>query len=69
MVFHEWKNIFKYLQKKCSPIQKLGYVFGPPGWSHDGSTKTSSELRKELELTEKTDLKNNLNAFKELNVK
>jgi len=69
MVFHEWKNIFKDLQKKCSPIQKLGYVFGPPGWSHDGSTKTSSELRKELELTEKTDLKNNLNAFKELNVK
>jgi hypothetical protein len=49
MVFHEWQNILKDLkQKKCNFIQKLGYIFGPPGWSHDGSTKTSSELRKEL---------------------
>jgi hypothetical protein len=24
------------------------YIFGPPGWSHDGSTKTSSQLRAEL---------------------
>jgi len=49
MVFHEWQNIVKDLkQKRCNFIHKLGYVFGPPGWSHDGSTKTSSELRKEL---------------------
>ncbi|MNE86206.1 hypothetical protein D3C80_1832840 [compost metagenome] len=27
---------------------KLGYLFGPPGWSHDGSRKTSAQLRKEL---------------------
>ncbi len=53
IVFHEWKSIFKDLKKKCSPIQKLGYVFGPPGWSHDGSAKTSRQLREELELKEK----------------
>jgi hypothetical protein len=23
----------------------MGYLFGPPGWSHDGSRLTSEELR------------------------
>lgn len=27
------------------------YIFGPPGWSHDGSTKTVKEMQKELEAT------------------
>jgi sterol desaturase/sphingolipid hydroxylase (fatty acid hydroxylase superfamily) len=48
MVFHEWQNIFKDLKKKCSPKEKFLYVFGPPGYSHDGSTKTSFQLRNEL---------------------
>jgi sterol desaturase/sphingolipid hydroxylase (fatty acid hydroxylase superfamily) len=49
MVFHEWGNMVKDVSKKdCSFFQKLGYIFGPPGWSHDGSTKTSSQLRAEL---------------------
>lgn len=48
MVFHEWMNIFKDLKKKSSLKAKFMYVFGPPGWSHDGSTKTSSQLRAEL---------------------
>jgi hypothetical protein len=26
---------------------KLMYIFGPPGWSHDGSKKTSKQLRLE----------------------
>jgi sterol desaturase/sphingolipid hydroxylase (fatty acid hydroxylase superfamily) len=53
MVFHEWKNILKDLNKKVSIKAKLMYVFGPPGWSHDGSTKTSMQLR--AELKQKTD--------------
>jgi hypothetical protein len=49
MVFHEWKNIFNDLFKKKAPLKaKILYLFGPPGWSHDGSTKTSRELRNEL---------------------
>lgn len=48
MVFHEWKNIFADLKKKSSFKDKIMYVFGPPGWSHDGSKKTSSQLRAEL---------------------
>ncbi|MBI2723320.1 MAG: sterol desaturase family protein [Bacteroidetes bacterium] len=56
VVFHEWKNIFiDILKKDCSPVQKLGYIFGPPGWSHDGSTKTSKQLRAELEAQEAND--------------
>jgi hypothetical protein len=27
------------------------YIFGPPGWSHDGSTKTARQLKEELKLT------------------
>jgi len=49
MVFHEWKNILNDLKKKVSLKNKLMYVLGPPGWSLDGSTKTSSQLRAELE--------------------
>jgi hypothetical protein len=26
---------------------KVNYLIKPPGWSHDGSKKTSSQLRKE----------------------
>jgi hypothetical protein len=50
MVFHEWTNIFKDLRKGNSIKDKFMYVFGPPGWSHDGSTKTSSQLREELKM-------------------
>lgn len=47
IVFHEWQNIGKDLQKKTSFVNKLKYLFMPPGWSHDGSSKTAKELRKE----------------------
>jgi sterol desaturase/sphingolipid hydroxylase (fatty acid hydroxylase superfamily) len=49
MVFHEWKNIGQDLKKGNSIRDKFMYVFGPPGWSHDGSTKTARQLRKELQ--------------------
>lgn len=52
LVFHEWIAITKDLKKDTSFKNKLFYLFGPPGWSHDGSTKTSSELRRELKLKE-----------------
>jgi len=46
MVFHEWISIVKDLRKQTSLKNKFMYIFGPPGWSHDGSKKTSSQLRK-----------------------
>jgi sterol desaturase/sphingolipid hydroxylase (fatty acid hydroxylase superfamily) len=46
VIFHEWNDIWKDLQRTdISLREKLGYLFGPPGWSHDGSRQTSEELR------------------------
>jgi hypothetical protein len=45
IVFHEWRNIWKDFRKASTLRQKLGYVFGPPGWSHDGSSMTSDQMR------------------------
>ncbi len=46
IVFHEWTGIRKdLLRRDIGWKEKLLYVFGPPGWSHDGSRKTSQELR------------------------
>ncbi|MCH5597073.1 sterol desaturase family protein [Niabella ginsengisoli] len=46
IVFHEWINIFKDLKNKRFTFkQKLGYLFGPPGWSHNGSRLTSTQMR------------------------
>lgn len=47
-VVHEWRDIFKDQQQNISLKARLGYIFGPPGWSHDGSRKTSKQLRDEL---------------------
>ena len=46
IVVHEWRNIGKDLRKKGLTFkQRWNYLLGPPGWSHDGSTHTSDELR------------------------
>ena len=50
IVTHEWKEIGKDLKKSRSLKDKLNYLFRRPGWSHDGSTKTSKELQKEKPL-------------------
>ncbi len=43
-VFHEWIGIAKDLWS--APWRhKLGYVWRPPGWSHDGSRDTSDTIR------------------------
>lgn len=48
IIFHEWQAIGKDLKKKTSISNKLKYLFMPPGWSHDGSSQTAKELRKDL---------------------
>ncbi len=47
---HEYFSIAKDLKRSPDFITKLKYLFMPPGWSHDGSTKTSDELRKDQNL-------------------
>lgn len=48
IVFHEWVKIGKDMQRPIGFLTKIKYIFMPPGWSHDGSTKTSNGLREEL---------------------
>jgi sterol desaturase/sphingolipid hydroxylase (fatty acid hydroxylase superfamily) len=46
LVFHEWKEIWKDINREdISWRQKWNYLFGPPGWSHDGSRQTSRQLQ------------------------
>ena len=46
IVFHEWNQIIKdVFQKNISLKQRMLYLFGPPGYSHDGSRSTSNEMR------------------------
>jgi sterol desaturase/sphingolipid hydroxylase (fatty acid hydroxylase superfamily) len=47
LVFNEWAAIKKDVSKgELNFKQRLMYLFGPPGYSHDGSRKTSKELVK-----------------------
>ncbi len=52
IIFHEWKSIGRDLNRKISFATKLRYLIMPPGWSHDGSSKTAKEMRDELYKTE-----------------
>jgi sterol desaturase/sphingolipid hydroxylase (fatty acid hydroxylase superfamily) len=53
VVFHEWKSIVKdVLNPNVTFKAKWMYLFGPPGWSHDGSRKTSAQLKSELRQQE-----------------
>jgi sterol desaturase/sphingolipid hydroxylase (fatty acid hydroxylase superfamily) len=48
IVFHEWDSIWKDISRKDIGFkEKFAYIFGPPGWSHDGSRLTSDELRQQ----------------------
>lgn len=47
LIFHEWKAIREDISRKdIGWKEKAGYIFGPPGWSHDGSSLTSEEMRR-----------------------
>ena len=48
IIFHEWVQMWKDLARKdIGWKEKWFYLFGPPGWSHDGSRLTSEEMRAE----------------------
>jgi sterol desaturase/sphingolipid hydroxylase (fatty acid hydroxylase superfamily) len=48
IVFHAWIDLWNDLKKPSSFSTKFKYILMPPGWSPDGSTKTSKELRREI---------------------
>jgi len=48
IILHEWQNLANDLRKPGALLQKLNYLFAPPGWSHDGSSLTANEMRAQL---------------------
>ena len=46
VIDHEWVALWQDMKKTKRWKEKLKYMFFPPGWSHDGSTMTSNQLRK-----------------------
>ncbi|MFM9829227.1 MAG: sterol desaturase family protein [Sphingomonas sp.] len=51
IAFHEWVAIGRDLAGARSLHEVAGYVFGPPGWSPDGSRDTSASLRQKWRET------------------
>lgn len=45
IALHEWAGIFRDVFGAKSFKDVAGYIFGPPGWSPDGSRKTSKSIK------------------------
>ncbi|MGF1605451.1 MAG: sterol desaturase family protein [Rhodothalassiaceae bacterium] len=46
VAFHEWMGLLHDLVRARTWRDRWGYVFGPPGWSPDGSRQTSAMLKR-----------------------
>ncbi len=49
VAFKTWMELFKKAGRSGSWKNALNYFIKPPGWSHDGSTKTTREMIAEFE--------------------
>jgi sterol desaturase/sphingolipid hydroxylase (fatty acid hydroxylase superfamily) len=46
VAFHEWVAIFRDISQPGLGLrERLKYALAPPGWSHDGSHRTSEEIK------------------------
>ena len=46
IAFHELAAIGRDVASAPTLLSRLAYVLAPPGWSHDGSSQTATQLRK-----------------------
>jgi sterol desaturase/sphingolipid hydroxylase (fatty acid hydroxylase superfamily) len=46
VAFHDWVEMVRSVRQPAPFSTRLAYVFAPPGWSTDGSTRTAAELRR-----------------------
>jgi sterol desaturase/sphingolipid hydroxylase (fatty acid hydroxylase superfamily) len=53
IAFHEWRKILKDLKKVKKLKDRFHYIFSSPGWSHDGSSKTTKQLQAEMNMQER----------------
>jgi sterol desaturase/sphingolipid hydroxylase (fatty acid hydroxylase superfamily) len=49
VLFHEWKALIADVKNAPGLKTKLHYLFGPPGWSHDGHSKTARAQQMEYD--------------------
>lgn len=50
--FHEWVGIARDVKSAPNWRSRAGYIFGPPGWSHDGSRDTTDTIRQKWRARE-----------------
>ena len=55
---HEYKDIWADTKKSKNWYHKFMYIFGQPGWSHDGSTLTVKQMQKVMKEEQSTSSKN-----------
>jgi sterol desaturase/sphingolipid hydroxylase (fatty acid hydroxylase superfamily) len=55
IIFNEYRQIIKDVHQKIPFKEKLKYVFGPPGYSHDGTSQTTKEMQLKLASEKNTD--------------
>lgn len=48
VAFHEWAAIARDARSARSLRDAWNFVFGPPGWSPDGSRQTAKQMRKQM---------------------
>lgn len=48
VIFGEWEKLLNDLKRPLPWSIRWKYLWNPPGWSHDKTTLTSSEIRREL---------------------
>jgi sterol desaturase/sphingolipid hydroxylase (fatty acid hydroxylase superfamily) len=68
IAFHEWISMFKDLKKSKGISECLHHVFNAPGWSKNGETKTTKQLRTETErkkIKKQLEMHRYINAFSE----
>jgi len=47
VAFSEWKHLYKKMTSTHSAKDAFKYLIKPPGWSHDGTSKTAREMIEE----------------------
>ncbi len=59
VIFHEWQQIYRDVKNSDLKFaEKIAYLFGPPGYSHDGSRQTSKQLQQSKTDTSEFELEN-----------
>jgi hypothetical protein len=54
IAFHELAAIGRDVRRAPTLVARLGYALAPPGWSHDGSSLTATQLQRSARRSQAT---------------